>query len=69
MKNLEIVVTNRGYDYHAALRHNGMETNQWESGQTQAEAIGQLIISCKDILKIRITNFSLSIGVSRGRKQ
>jgi len=48
---MDIVVTKRSDDYHAALADN---SRIWESGKTQVEAIGKLVISAGDILGITV---------------
>jgi hypothetical protein len=49
MPTIDIVVTKRANDYHAAV-----EPGQWESGKTEAEAIGKLIISHSTLFGIAI---------------
>lgn len=51
MPTIDITVTKRSDDYHAALADN---SGVWESGRTQAEAIGKLVISAGGMLGIAV---------------
>jgi hypothetical protein len=48
---MKIVITKRGDDYHACLEGH---PEIWGCGKTQNEAIGDLISSHKDTLKIEV---------------
>jgi predicted RNase H-like HicB family nuclease len=48
---MDIVVTKRSDDYHAALADNSAV---WESGKSYTEAIGKLMISAGSMMGITI---------------
>lgn len=58
MPTVDIIVRKRSDDYHASLADNSAV---WESGKSEAEAIGKLVISTKSILGVNI--------VKRGREE
>ena len=48
---MDILVTKRHDDYHAALADN---SRVWESGKTYTEAIGKLMISAGEMMGITV---------------
>lgn len=57
MNRTRIAVRKRDHDCHAAvLDENGEETGKWAAGRSQAEAIGDLVLSHADPFNVEIVS-------------